>query len=1336
MAPHFVFPRTLGDLEEENESNCLCARNPIDITSFRPSELEEYVKGVSFDLSDKELFCIEEQDVFDSVYSLIKGYSGLPPSCKFNLVESLRSNLSVLLPNVDSISRLSQDQDGDSPILDRVGSHRNAFKIYTFFLFSVIVAEESKVSSNNNSKVIASSRKKLLVNSWDWELQRGRILNLIANSLEINLALLFGSSNLDENCVSFIAKNAFSLFENAALLKDSDSKGALCRIIGACATKYQYLAQSCASIMHLVHKYDFVVTHIAEAVANAEKKYADGSLSSSLIRDIGRANPKDFVKDTVGAENVGRLMVELADRMPKLLSTNIGVLVPHFGGESYKIRNALVGVLGKLVAKAFNDVEGELSTKSVRLRTKQAMLEILLERCRDVSAYTRSRVLQVWGELCEEHSVSIGLWNEVAEVAAGRLEDKSAIVRKSALNLLIMMLQHNPFGPQLRIASFEATLEQYKKKLKELEPEISSKSVLDVFPSESETFNEDGEVDDAIADGGTEEQKESLTDSFLSNMEENIIQKDTTVPDVGNVEQTRALVASLESGLRFSKCIAATMPTLVQLMASSSATDVENTILLLMRCRQFQIDGSEACLRKMLPLVFSQDKSIYEAVENAFITIYIRKNPVETAQNLLNLAIESNIGDLAALESIIGVLVSKGDITTGAMSALWDFFCFNVSGTTAEQSRGALSVICMAAKSYPEVLGSHLQDIIDIGFGRWAKVDPLLARTACIALQRLSQEDKKKLLSSNGTRVFTTLQSLITGFWLPENIWYSAADRAIATIYTIHPTPETLSADLVKKALSSVFECSGGEDLQNEIDGGNAAVLTTVQAAKLSRYLFVVSHVAMNQLVYIESCLRKIQKQKVGKEKDSENQSEQVNGTTPDDAPKENGISAELGLAASEDAILDTLSERAEKEIVSGSFDEKNLIGCCAPFLTKICRNFSLMQKYPVLQASGMLALCRFMIIDANFCEANLQLLFTVVESAPSETVRSNCTIALGDLAVRFPNILEPWTENMYSRLQDSSVSVRKNAVLVLSHLILNDMMKVKGYINEMAIRLEDEDERISNLARLFFLELSKKGNNPVYNLLPDMLGKLSNQNLKRESFCNIMQFLIGSIKKDKQMEALVEKLCNRFSGVTDIKQWEYISYCLSQLSFTEKGMKKLMDLFKTYEHVLLEDSVVDHFKAIVNKSKKFAKPELKSCIEEFEDKLKKFHMEKKEQELTARNAQIHHQKIGCMEEFSMTNNSEGAESNAAEESEVIDPSCDEVSRSINVETNSGHAESDEDSGTSSKLKKSEPSEIEVQSPKVNTRADSKSKTKKSDLKAQKCNNIAPTRRTRSSNKR
>lgn len=67
------------------------------------------------------------------------------------------------------------------------------------------------------------------------------------------------------------------------------------------------------------------------------------------------------------------------------------------------------------------------------------------------------------------------------------------------------------------------------------------------------------------------------------------------------------------------------------------------------------------------------------------------------------------------------------------------------------------------------------------------------------------------------------------------------------------------------------------------------------------------------------------------------------------------------------------------------------------------------------------------------------------------------------------------------------------------------------------------------------------------------------------------------------------------------------------------------------------------------NQAKKFAKLELKTCIEEFEDKLNKFHMEKKEQEITARNAQIHQQKIDSREGFNVdTNSDDKAKSNSA----------------------------------------------------------------------------------------
>ncbi|KAJ0965160.1 hypothetical protein J5N97_026298 [Dioscorea zingiberensis] len=1285
MALPFAFPADLHSLESDSSGHHLSASSPIDVSSLRHSDLEELVKGVAFDLSDKEISCVEEQQVFDRVYSLVKGFSYLNPSSKFNLAEALRSNLSVLLPNVDSLSRAAPPSSPSSRscpgVAERISSHRNALKIYTFFLFTIMLGEESRHENPaGGSKTGAQSRKKNHLNSWNWEAYRSRIINLIANSLEINLSLLFGSTEIDDNYLSFVSKCAFTLYENQTLLRDVDCRESLGRIIGTIATKYHQATQACASILHLLHKFDFAVPHIAEAVAAAENKYGDGSLAVTIIREIGRSDPKDYLRDGVGAENVGRFLVELADRSPKLMSMNVGVLVPHFGGESYKIRNALVGVLGRLVTHANKEVEGDVSSKSFRLRSKQAMLEILIERCRDVSAYTRSRVLQVWAELCEEHAVSIGWWNEVALVASGRLEDKSAMVRKSALNLLISMLQHNPFGPQLRVAAFEVTLKKYKEKLSEMEPSAASE--------------DDTEAEVVHGQAPAVEHAESISDSCLSHGDEQREEEETTVPDIGNLEQIRALVASLEAGLRFAKCITSTMDTLVQLLASSSVTDVENTILLLMRCKQFQIDGSEACLRKMLPLVFSQDKSISEAVQNAFITIYIRKNPEETAKNLLTLALDSSIGDLAALECLVGSLVSKGEISTGTISALWDFFSFNTSGVIAAQSRGALSILCMALKSSPSILGSHLQDIVDIGFGRWAKEEPLLARTACIALDRLSEEDKQKLRCS-GIRVFSALQSLLIGSWLPESVWYAAADKAIKTIYSIHPTPEIFAAEMVKKSICSLFSYCENDEMPSDADN-EGVNLSTVPASKLSRCLFIISHVAFNQLVYIESCICKLQKQKTKKDK-SKLESEAAGGLSTA-ASEEQNINAELGLSASEDAVIDALSERAEKEIVSSGSNEKNLIGHCATFISKLCRNFNLLQKFPDLQASAMLALCRLMIIDSDFCEANLQLLFTVVENAPSETVRSNCTLALGDLAVRFPNLLEPWTENIYARLRDPSISVRKNAVLVLSHLILNDMMKVKGYINEMAMRIEDE-ERISNLAKLFFHELSKKGSNPIYNLLPDILGRLSDQkNMKKESFRSIMQFLINSIKKDKQMEALVEKLCNRFSGVTDTTQWEYIAYCLSQLTFTEKGIKKLIDSFKTYEHVLLEDSVVEHFRNILSKSKKFAKPELKSCIDEFEEKLNKSHMERKEQEEITNNAQKHQQKIEILAQKDMD-----AISVEDGTGEVINPAVEPDSSCMNSE----------ESCDSTILTECNDEETEFQTTKTSHRGISKAKPKR-----------------------
>ena len=169
------------------------------------------------------------------------------------------------------------------------------------------------------------------------------------------------------------------------------------------------------------------------------------------------------------------------------------------------------------------------------------------------------------------------------------------------------------------------------------------------------------------------------------------------------------------------------------------------------------------------------------------------------------------------------------------------------------------------------------------------------------------------------------------------------------------------------------------------------------------------------------------------------------------------------------------------------------MLAAIAPLILNICSNPSKFPD-PDLRSSASLALSKFMLVSSEFCESHLQLLFTVLERSVEPVIRANLIIALGDMSFRFPNTVEPWTPRMYARLHDDSVSVRSNTLTVLTHLILNDMIKVtatsycsvrltvrlrlqvKGQISDMACCIVDTVDKIAGLAKLFFAELSKKG--------------------------------------------------------------------------------------------------------------------------------------------------------------------------------------------------------------------------------------------------------------------
>ncbi len=264
------------------------------------------------------------------------------------------------------------------------------------------------------------------------------------------------------------------------------------------------------------------------------------------------------------------------------------------------------------------------------------------------------------------------------------------------------------------------------------------------------------------------------------------------------------------------------------------------------------------------------------------------------------------------------------------------------------------------------------------------------------------------------------------------------------------------------------------------------------------------------------------------------------------------------------------------------------------------------------MRAVATLSFSKFLCISSQFCDANHHLLFRILETSRDGNIRSNIAIALGDVAVSFSTIIDENSDELYRGLSDRDLVVKKNTLMVLTHLILNGMIKVKGQLGEMAKCLEDKEPRVADLAKLFFTDLSTK-DNAIYNNLPDgafcslsfffggghpvfsnwihwartVISHLSvgEHAIDEEGFQRTMRYIFTFIEKEKQAESIVEKLCQRFRLTEDTRQWRDVAFCLSLLPFkSERSVKKLIEGMPFYREKLHEEGVFARFQEILAK--------------------------------------------------------------------------------------------------------------------------------------------------------
>ncbi|CAH8841825.1 unnamed protein product [Trichobilharzia szidati] len=528
------------------------------------------------------------------------------------------------------------------------------------------------------------------------------------------------------------------------------------------------------------------------------------------------------------------------------------------------------------------------------------------------------------------------------------------------------------------------------------------------------------------------------------------------------------------------------------------------------------------------------------------------------------------------------------------------------------------------------------------------------------------------------TRLKTILISTISQ--AKQVLWIPTMEQAIGVIYDMAETPDSIMCYLLRSVAEKLVQFKAPAALsqtnsnpsnemttdivipnsqptdENNVEQENipppssapsssqvksdpelaSSVAVSVPTYLLSRFLALIGQIALKQLIFLESAVLTELKRRasIKEDRDSKHKSK---SSRKNNRPSRVSMTEQSGNASGagqstvdeECGLVGVAADDTEAEYIREICDEELLkspdliLHHMLNFVTYVCSHPSTFSDETV-QASASLALAKMMLVSAEVCEPRLQLLFTMAERSQSEIVRANLIVALGDLCRRFPNLIEPWTPNLYARLRDTSAKVRTNALNTLSHLILNDMVKVKGQISEMTVCLVDEIERLNILARRFFRELSQKGN-ALYNVVPDIISRLSDPNIgvSEEHFRSIMEFLIPLIVKERLCETLVEKLCSRFRTTTLERQWRDLAFCLNVMPFSERMMKVLYENLPAFADKLCITEVYAAFECIITNVKKLIKPDAMATLEEFEAKIKEFHDKGVADEAAVRRAEV-----------------------------------------------------------------------------------------------------------------
>lgn len=449
-----------------------------------------------------------------------------------------------------------------------------------------------------------------------------------------------------------------------------------------------------------------------------------------------------------------------------------------------------------------------------------------------------------------------------------------------------------------------------------------------------------------------------------------------------------------------------------------------------------------------------------------------------------------------AFEELIKDFVASEEIDTTMIQVMFEIYTKKLENVTNNDSRLALQLLVVCSNANPSIARSNSALIEELCFDsdERSKDSRVLSLTLDFMINYYADRGTElhQRLDGKHARVEKVIQAF-RHFFMSEdssnfddvcsktfqyiyrmcNLPNKVSEEVIQTIFSdISKLSETYSHDEVKKHDLLEVPLSQGDVISQAVHDrlsqdvgsqrltrfGNENLLLT--STHLSRFVFMIGNIAMRELTYLDNDvfmnlkqrqeLTELKKNK--KKNDNPNKRKSINSSVSA-LTRKSLLPPTAEDDENEEDVVGQSTDDAFAEQINAIFETEMLFARESYFRRFIYVILDILKhpnKYSnvELQRSALLALIHFMSVSSDFCDKNMQFLFNVFSHTKDIEMKCNIIIGLSDLTFRFPNVIEPWSSNLYSTLHDDNREIRLTAVRILSYLISHEMILVKVNMN------------------------------------------------------------------------------------------------------------------------------------------------------------------------------------------------------------------------------------------------------------------------------------------------